>query len=79
MKNNFIIKVQLSQFDSEGRTMMLAYNEDKSMWYEGDATQDVIDVMQGEQKRFFHAKFNKNKKKHGGTFVIEEIAPWQNW
>lgn len=74
-----IVKVQLSQFDSEGRSMMLVYNQDKSVRYEEEATREIIAVMQNEQKRFFHAKIVTKKKPPSRTIQIEGVAPWQTW
>lgn len=74
-----IVKVQLSQFDSEGRKMMLIYNEDRSVRYEEEATKDILTVMQGEQKRFFHAKIVTKKKPPSRTVQLEEVAAWQSW
>lgn len=74
-----IVKVQLSQFDSEGRSMMLIYNEDRTIRYEEQATKEIVTLMQGEQKRFFHAKVVTKKKPFSRTIQIEEVAPWQTW
>lgn len=74
-----IVKVQLSQFDSEGRKMMLVYNQDKSIRYEEQATDDIITVMQNGHKRFFHAKIVTKKKPPSRTIQIEGVAPWQTW
>ena len=74
-----IVKVQVSQFDSEGRKMMLVYNQDKSVIYEEEATENVLAVMQNEQKRFFNAKVVTKKKPASKTIQIESVAPWQKW
>jgi hypothetical protein len=78
-----IVKVQLSQFDSQGRTMMLVYNEDRSIMYEDEATKPIIDAMSGEPKKFFHAelipdpKYPKSKTKR--KILIGIPAAWQLW
>ena len=74
-----IVKVQLSQFDSEGRKMMLVYNKDRSIMYEDYATVGIIDVMQKELKKFFNAKIVTKKKPPSRTIQIESIAPYQSW
>ncbi len=73
-----IVKVQLSQSERDGIKRMLVYNNDRSAVYEGEATNEVIDVMQKMQKRFFHADFIDNKD---GSKRIQIIKPasWQKW
>jgi hypothetical protein len=74
-----IVKVQLSQFDSKEKRMMLVYNEDRSVRYEEEATKEILVVMQNKQKRFFHAKILTKKKPLSRTIQIEEVAQWQSW
>lgn len=74
-----IIKIQISQFDSEGRSIMLVYNKDRSVMYEEEATKDILTVMQGEPKRFFNAKVITNKKPYSRVIQINGVAPYQNW
>lgn len=75
-----IIKVQIRQFDSKDRTMMLAYNEDRSIEFEGEATKDVIKKMKNEPKKFFHADTIPDpNKKNAKRIVILNEAKWQNW
>jgi hypothetical protein len=75
--NTMIVKIQISQFNSEWKTMMLIYNEDRSLRCEGEATEDILTIMQGEAKRFFYAKWTKS---YGNVkFLIEDVAPYQTW
>lgn len=68
-----IVKVQISQFSSDGKTRMLVYNEDRTVKYEGEATAEIITKMKGLPKQFFHSEI-KNWER-----LIQQQAPWQNW
>lgn len=74
-----IIKVQISEFSSNGKSMMLIYNKDRSIRYEEKATKDILTIMQNEQKRFFYAKIITKKIPISRTIQILGIAPWQEW
>ena len=50
-----IVKVQLSQFP-KGR--LLIYDKERSFVFEGDATQDVLDIMGARQKIYCLAQIN---------------------
>lgn len=68
---NFIVKMQLSQFPYHEN--VLVYNEDRSVEYESPATEEIIDMMDGEEKAFFNAKVENQE------IVIGDLAPWQDW
>ena len=74
-----IVKVQISQFNSQGITSMYIYNEDRSVEYEGEATEDILTIMNGSPKGFFKATLTKDKKGKGQRIKIIEKADWQNW
>lgn len=50
-----IVKVQLSRAGSGPRRMVLIYNQDRSVRFEGAAEPDLIAAMGGRDKAFFHA------------------------
>lgn len=75
-----IVKVQISQFDSEGRTMMLVYDKKREYEFEGEATKEVIKKMGKEPKKFFNAELIPDpNKKDAKRIVILNEAKWQNW
>jgi len=68
-----IVKVQISQFDSEGRTRMLVYDKTRKHMMEREADTCILKKMGDDPKKFFHAEV-KN-----GKFEIGQQAPWENW
>jgi hypothetical protein len=67
-----IVKVQVSL--TTNATVVLIYNEDRSVTYQGDVTPDILDVMGGEPKRYFFAVMNDDM-----TIGLEDPAPEQDW
>ena len=77
-----IVKVQLSQFDSEGRKMMLIYDKTRKHRLETEVDPEMLKRMGQDQKKFFHAEIvphPKNWLNGEQIFQIGEQAPWQNW
>lgn len=77
-----IVKVQISQFDSEGRCMMLVYDKSREVYYEDEATKDVLNKMDGKSKKFFEAEVIPhpiNWAKGENIIQIGEEAEWQKW
>jgi hypothetical protein len=78
-----IVKVQISQFDSEGGKRMLIYNQDRDIMYETDATEDVVKAMGNEPKKYFHAKLIPDPQYPNSTtkrrIQLGNEASWQNW
>lgn len=75
-----IVKVQISLVTSDGSTRMLIYSKLSSIMYEGLATQDILDVMNGRPKAYFEAELvsdpdNGNKSR---IKLIKEVKT-QNW
>jgi len=52
---------------------MLIYNKDRSIFYEDDATDDVVKLAAGRKKLFVKAKLVDTKLEINGE------APWQDW
>ena len=69
-----IVKVQVSLFTTEAARQVLIYNEDRSITYQGDVTPEILDVMDGERKRYFFAVMNDDK-----TIGLEDPAPEHDW
>jgi len=51
-----IVKVQLSITTAEAARQVLIYNEDKSVFYKGDAPAEVVKAMGNEVRAFFRAR-----------------------
>jgi hypothetical protein len=51
-----IVKVQMSQFTSDGVSRVLIYNESKSFTYEGGVNEDMVETMAGRPKAYFEAE-----------------------
>ena len=73
MSRRRIVKVQLSLRTSELCQQVLIYPRSRKDAYQGDATPEIVEMMNGELKAFFYAKI---KRDH---FELEERAPWQDW
>lgn len=69
-----IIKVQQTVRTNHRRPQVLAYNEDRSLMFVGDLTQDVAEVLGRRLKVFFYADIDDD-----GRFLLNEEAPWQHW
>lgn len=75
-----IVKVQISQFDSEGRTMMLIYDNSRKVSFEGEATPDVLKMMDGLPKKFFEARLISDPKKKGAKLIkLEKETKMKSW
>jgi hypothetical protein len=53
---------------------MLVYDRRKSVVFQGDVTQEVLDEMEGDPKAFFHATHRRD-----GAIELHRRAPWQEW
>lgn len=71
--NQFIVKVQISLFTSEGAPQVLIYNKDESVMYTGDAPKDIKKKMRGQFKAFFFAEIKRRK------LTLYNRAPAQSW
>jgi hypothetical protein len=69
----FICKIQVSVYTSEDCTQVLAYNEDRSIQGQFDATPDLIEAMKGRYKAFFYCRLRDSQ------LAIDREAPWQDW
>lgn len=69
-----IVKVQISIATSLPRRRLLIYNEDRSIMYEDDATDEVIKLVGDYPKAYFKAHLDKQKK-----IVLDERAGDQDW
>jgi hypothetical protein len=77
VRRKSIVKVQVSQFDSDGRKRILIYDRDRKFKVQTDYVEGgFIEKKMGDRpKAFFHAKLDFQKH----TFVIGEEAPEQDW
>lgn len=77
-----IVKVQISQYSSDGEKKMLVYNEDRSVEYEDVATKEVLKKMGKSPKKYFEAEVIPHPKNwlRGESVVnlIKETKP-QSW
>ncbi len=56
MPKKFIVKVQLSLMTSHEKPMVIVYDEKRTFTDQHEASQEIIDMMDGEPKKFFWAK-----------------------
>lgn len=68
-----IVKVQLSLTTYESHQMVLIYNEDRSILWQGPASEEIKTAMGKELKRFFSARLVDTKIRLG-----REVQQ-QNW
>ncbi len=70
-----IVKVQLGINVPHGKQrQVLIYNEDKSLYYEGDIPPDVLELMGDQLKAFFHASLDEK-----GMVSLDRQAEWEDW
>lgn len=69
-----IVKVQLSVFSGEKYRQVMMYDKDHSFVYQDNASQEIVDVMNDEFKKYFYYEIDENNQ-----IVIREEAPWQDW
>jgi hypothetical protein len=51
-----IVKVQVSLATTHEKRQVLVYNEDKSVYYEDDASREILQRMDGRVKVYFNAR-----------------------
>lgn len=76
----FIVKVQLPLFSSDGNAGVLVYNEDQSILQELPirSVREVKELkrqMDGESKGYFWARIEDD----GKGLILTRPAPWQQW
>lgn len=69
-----IVKVQLSLQSSNGVAYMLIYNEDRSVMYETEATEEIKTLMEMRPKAYFEAELDDEKK-----LIIGKEVKHQKW
>jgi hypothetical protein len=69
-----IVKVQVSLATSLPNQRVLVYNKDRSIMYENDVTDDVLELLGDRPKAYFKAHLDKYKK-----LVLDEQAEDQDW
>jgi hypothetical protein len=75
MTKQQIFKVQVPIATNEPEPQALIYNEDRSKEFWMPLTQQILDFMDGEFKKFVYGSVDY---KHN-TFTIDSDAPWQEW
>ena len=70
-----ILKVQVSLATSRAHQQVLAYDRDRKHQWSGDVGDDVLAIMAGRFKAFFHAHVEKAT----GRLVIDREAADQDW
>lgn len=74
LNKKFVVKVQISIMTSEEMPQILIYNDDRTVEYMGDASQDMIEIMGGEVKKFYYAHLDERHQ-----INIDGPAPYQEW
>ena len=77
-----IVKVQISQFGSEGRKMALIYDQTRKHRLEIEADEKLLKLMGDSPKKYFHATIEphpKNWLQGEKVFELGKEASWQNW
>lgn len=70
-EEKIIVKVQMSVYPV-GQVMV--YNQNRSMTFIGNATEEIKKIMGKTLKNFFYATYNEAKQ-----FELISEAPWQKW
>lgn len=71
-KKNSIVKVQLSLYEVKPRTV-LVYNWDNSIYYEGEATKEIIKLMGKQDKIYCNSHYV------GTQLMLDEVIDEQSW
>lgn len=75
-----IVKVQISQFSSDGQKRMLVYDRKRKYEFEDVVTPEILGIMNGRPKLFFEAELiDDPKKKKAKRINLTKEAKWQNW
>lgn len=72
-----IVKIQSSQFSSDGIGRCLIYDRSRRVYYETDKRDEVeplMKVLKGRPKAYFNAELNKE-----GRVIVKDEAPNQDW
>ena len=70
-----IVKVQQSLTTSAAERQMLVYSEDRiTVFGQFPATQEVLDILDGRSKVFFHAEVDAT-----GRVTLRKEAPEREW
>jgi hypothetical protein len=72
-QGRFIVKVQISLATSFMAKQVLVYNKDRSLRWQGNASEEVLRLMGDLPKAFFWATVE------GTEFMIQDVAPFQDW
>jgi hypothetical protein len=73
MPDSFVVKVQLSLSTDEPKQQVLIYDRDNKYYYQGDASPEIIEVMDGRDKAFFMACIK------GNDMVIDQEVKGREW
>ncbi len=68
-----IFKVQLSMMTTEPHRQALIYNRERSLRWQGNASQDMLDLMDGDLRAFFHGRMD------GTVIVLDRRCADQDW
>lgn len=69
-----IVKVQISIATNQPNRRVLIYNKDRSITYETDVTDEVLELVEGLPKTYFKAHLDRYKK-----LVLDERVEDQDW
>lgn len=72
-KGKFLVKVQVSLYTTESKPQILIYNEDHSIFFQGDMYKGLEKRIK-EPKKFWWAHVSKKN-----MIVLDKPAPWQDW
>lgn len=70
----FVVKVQLSLASTASKRQVLIYNEDRTVYQQGIAGEDILETMGVRSKAFFLATHEDN-----GSIVIGSEVPDPHW
>lgn len=68
-----IVKVQVSLASSLNSQQILIYNKSRSVMTQQDASEEIIKLMDGCFKAFFHAHIDDK------MIILDKEAKWQSW
>lgn len=69
-----IVKIQVPIATTERLPLALIYDESRAVEFQVPITSEILFIMKGRPKAFFHATSEED-----GAFVVGEEVPEQNW
>jgi hypothetical protein len=72
-----IVKIQVPLATNMKEAPALVYDETRAVTSTLPVTEELLQIMEGDLKAFFHAEVEEGEEED--TITIGDRAPWQEW